>query len=363
MKKISTIILFCLWIPLLYCQPKLEFEKKYYDFGEIKEEGGKVTGRFTFTNTGDSNLILTTVRPGCGCTAADYTKTPIAPQEKGYIDVIFDPYNRPGGFTKNIRIYTNEPIFNNPQNPPHLIYIKGFVLKRPPTIYELAGYTSGYGVMRMKRNSCRFIVKNNETYIDTIHFKNFDTKSVEFTSIRYPAFVEELSRSFDTKIEADKEGYIVVQYNANQRNRWGKCSDPISFTTTDSIEPNKVFVFNAEIREDFSYLKPDSPLPIMQLSAADISFDKLKKGEKFEYTVIISNTGEEDLIIRDISTNLNAIKFTLPKNVIRPKQSTNLHIVFDSNLRIGKQNGYIEIICNDPNQANSYIRLFGEVIQ
>ena len=69
--------------------------------------------------------------------------------------------------------------------------------------------------MRMKEIVAG-LVKNNETYIDTIHFKNFDTKSVEFI-YEIPA-VEELSRSFDTKIEADKEGYIVVQYNANQRN-------------------------------------------------------------------------------------------------------------------------------------------------
>ena len=49
-----------------------------------------------------SNGLLTTVRPGCGCTAADYTKTPIAPKKKDGIDVIFDPYNRPGGFTKTL---------------------------------------------------------------------------------------------------------------------------------------------------------------------------------------------------------------------------------------------------------------------
>ena len=55
-------------------QPRIEFEKKEHQFGDIHEEGGKVTARFTFKNVGDSALLLTRVKPGCGCTAANYTR-------------------------------------------------------------------------------------------------------------------------------------------------------------------------------------------------------------------------------------------------------------------------------------------------
>ena len=106
MKSIKLTLALMLVALFVSAQPQLQFENTTYDFGNIKEEGGKVTGRFIFTNTGTSNLILKSVRPGCGCTAANYTTDSVAPGEKGFIDATFDPYNRPGGFTKNIRVTT-----------------------------------------------------------------------------------------------------------------------------------------------------------------------------------------------------------------------------------------------------------------
>ena len=58
----------------LFAQPAIQFDATTIDFGNIKEEDGKVSGRFEFTNTGNKDLLLTGVKPGCGCTAADYTK-------------------------------------------------------------------------------------------------------------------------------------------------------------------------------------------------------------------------------------------------------------------------------------------------
>lgn len=75
MKKLSLSFLLVLAFVLCNAQPKIQFDSNTYDFGKVKEEGGKVTGRFEFTNVGTEDLILTNVRPGCGCTAADYSRT------------------------------------------------------------------------------------------------------------------------------------------------------------------------------------------------------------------------------------------------------------------------------------------------
>ena len=44
-----------------------------------------------------------------GCTAPTYPKSPIAPGESGVIGVTYHAKGRPGGFSKNITIYTNVP--------------------------------------------------------------------------------------------------------------------------------------------------------------------------------------------------------------------------------------------------------------
>ena len=220
----------------------------------------------------------------------------------------------------------------------------------------------GHGMLRMKTNSCKFILKNTESYTDTIKFRNFDTKSIEILDIKYPVFVRELSKSFVKEIQPNEEATIVVQFDASQRNAWGKQSDPITFKTTDSLEPNKIFIFNSEIREDFSYIKPESNLPAVHLSTTEINFEQLKKGDPFEYEVTIMNNGKGDLIIRNVSTSLNAIQHQLENNVVRPNHKVTLKISFNSNYRVGKHNGSVEIITNDPNMSKAVIRVFGEVL-
>lgn len=59
------------------------------NFGTVKQ-GEKVTVKFRCLNTGEKPLMLTYVRPGCGCTVAEYTKEAILPGKEGYVLANFD---------------------------------------------------------------------------------------------------------------------------------------------------------------------------------------------------------------------------------------------------------------------------------
>lgn len=61
---------------------------------------------FEFKNTGKTAVIIKTVQPSCGCTAADYTKEPIAPGKTGYIKAIFNAASA-GPFTKTVTVSTS----------------------------------------------------------------------------------------------------------------------------------------------------------------------------------------------------------------------------------------------------------------
>ncbi len=107
--------------------PKIEFESKTHNFGAIKEDGGSVTHRFTFTNTGDAPLTITSVRPSCGCTSPKWSRTPVKPGETGTIGATFNPRGRPGSFKKSINVTTNDQA-----NSRVTIFISGIVEKTPP---------------------------------------------------------------------------------------------------------------------------------------------------------------------------------------------------------------------------------------
>ncbi len=69
--------------------PRFSFEKDVHDFGEVRN-GDVVTTTFEFTNTGNSPLEIEKVEARCGCTAPSFSDEPVAPGEKGYIEVAYD---------------------------------------------------------------------------------------------------------------------------------------------------------------------------------------------------------------------------------------------------------------------------------
>lgn len=83
-----------------------KFEKLDHDFGTLKK-GDVVQYVYEITNTGDKPLIISTVKPACGCTAPNYTTEPIAPGQKGSVTLSFDSANFSGVTTKTAEVYTN----------------------------------------------------------------------------------------------------------------------------------------------------------------------------------------------------------------------------------------------------------------
>ena len=76
------------------------------DFGTIAE-GQKVEVSFRFRNTGITPLVITQVRPSCGCTIAEQPKEPIAPGAEGHITATFNSEGHPGVNTKSLFVTAN----------------------------------------------------------------------------------------------------------------------------------------------------------------------------------------------------------------------------------------------------------------
>ena len=87
-------------------EPVITFDTVFYNFGTVKH-GEKVTYSYTYTNTGESDLVITNVLPSCGCTVPKYDKNPISPGSTSSIDVVFDTQGRSGSQFKSVKIYSN----------------------------------------------------------------------------------------------------------------------------------------------------------------------------------------------------------------------------------------------------------------
>jgi hypothetical protein len=84
------------------------------DFGTI-QEGQKLEVSFRFRNSGDKPLVISQVRPSCGCTVAEQPKEPVPPGGEGLIKAIFNSQGHVGANHKTLYVSANaRNLSNNP---------------------------------------------------------------------------------------------------------------------------------------------------------------------------------------------------------------------------------------------------------
>ena len=102
-------------------QPRIFCEEPTFDFGS-KDSSEIVDHTFVLKNTGHSDLVITAVRPACGCTAAELTQSPIPPGESAKLSAKLTLAGRNGQVQKPILIESNDPA-----NPALQLVIKGVI--------------------------------------------------------------------------------------------------------------------------------------------------------------------------------------------------------------------------------------------
>ena len=102
---------------------EINFETSTIDYGIISNgsDGQRI---FSFSNSGNTDLIIQNVQSSCGCTVPKKPDGPIAPGKSSEIIVIYDT-NRIGPFRKTITVTTNVL-----KNPIIALKIKGTVLPK-----------------------------------------------------------------------------------------------------------------------------------------------------------------------------------------------------------------------------------------
>jgi len=123
MKNLLAFLLVSLFSISIYAQEasaKIEFKEDTVDYGKI-ENGSNGVRTFIFKNTGNAPLVITNVKSSCGCTVPKKPTAPIAPGEKGEIEVKYDT-KRTGIIRKTITVTSNA---TNVKNGVSYLKIKG----------------------------------------------------------------------------------------------------------------------------------------------------------------------------------------------------------------------------------------------
>ncbi len=89
-------------------QPKIDIPETRHDFGRVFEQKQYIHN-FAVYNRGDQELIISGVRPGCGCTVTNFDKS-IAPGKQGNIEFVLDGEKVHDAFNKNATVTSNDPV-------------------------------------------------------------------------------------------------------------------------------------------------------------------------------------------------------------------------------------------------------------
>ena len=355
MKRSISFLVLMLACAGMMAQPKLNFANTRHDYGTIKEEAGKQEAVFNFTNTGDSVLVLTRVQSSCGCTAADYTKSPVPPGGKGFVKAVFDPKGYSSRFAKSVTVYSNaKPAVT-------VLVIEGNVAPREKTVEEL--FTFAVGPVRFQSNHLAFTTTKSEKKIRVMPVINTSKEpaTVEFEGL--PAHLQ--LKVSPATLKPGEKGIIEGTYDAKlNSSAWGNVNDLVRLKVNGQSQPNIYLYVSANLVEDFSGLNAQqlASAPVFKLDSNTVNFGKMKQNSSADVEYFFTNQGKSDLIIRHVKAGCGCTALMPTENVIKPGARGSIKAKFNSGGYKGQIYKNIFVYTNDPKNSEVMLMIKGEVL-
>ena len=334
-----------------WAQAQITFDKKVHEFGAVLWKN-PVTATFTITNSGDKPLVISNVTTSCGCTVANWTKTPIAPGASGVVSSTFDS-KALGRFQKSIGIYSNA------SERPIYLAIRGEVTADPKNYTVTHPYE--IGPIRLDKESLEFddAHKGDKLEMDLLVA---NTTEAVYTPVlmHLPPYLSAVA--IPEKIARGRSGKIRVTLDTEKLPKFGLTTATVYLSRFmgDKVGEENAIPVSAVLLPDFSRLSQQelqNP-PVIELSSTELTFPALGEREKKAQTVIIKNTGKRNLEITDLQVFNSVLGVHLKKHVLKPGASTKLKITaFGKNLKRVKGTPRVLMITNDPNCPKVIIKV------
>jgi len=103
------------------------------------------------------------------------------------------------------------------------------------------------------------------------------------------------------------------------------------------------------------------PKPRILVSEEEWDFGKVTQGEKPTHIFIVKNGGEGDLIIEGVKESCPCIEASISTTLIKPGESAELKVTYDTTDYTGKDEKHVHIYSNDPQESDKKINLYVEI--
>ena len=340
---IVTILLWAAFCLTGMAQAKATFDKEVHDLGVVLWKH-PATATFTIKNEGDKPLVISNVTTSCGCTDAEWTKTPIAPGATGKITSTFDA-KALGRFQKSVGVYCNasaRPIY---------LTLRGEVSADPKN-YTLT-HPYEIGPIRLNKDAIEFDDANKgDKPVMELLVANTTNEVYTPVLMHLPPYLEAVA--VPERIGKKGTGKIKITLDTDKLPKFGLTTVTVYLSRYpgDKVGDDNAIPVSAILLPDFSNISQQQRLnpPVIELSSTELTLLPLGEKEKKSQTVIVKNVGKSNLEITDLQVFNSALGVQLKKRVLKPGASTKMKItVYGKYLKKVKGTPRVLMITNDPN--------------
>lgn len=326
--------------------PVMTFKEYTHNFGDVKQENGPAKVTFEFTNTGKLPIVITDVQTSCHCTTPQYSKQPVPPGAKGFIDVVYDAASV-GQFSKTITVTSNAA------NSPVVLNINGNVVEKQNSVEEQ--YPQQIGDLRINNSYLNLgNVYNNEIKTQNINIINTTLKDMtidvdsQYTSNFVTAKIE------PPVLKPNQTGLIEVSLDGSKVNDWEYVNGILALKVNGQQYSARPIQISAIINEYFTDEQIKNA-PKMSFEENTFDFDTITEGQVIEHVFRFTNVGKSDLLIRKTSTTCGCTAVNLSNDHISQGRTGEIKVTFNSAHKSGQQIKLITIIINAPDPDRKQI--------
>ncbi|MGY6523230.1 MAG: DUF1573 domain-containing protein [Mongoliitalea sp.] len=321
----------------------LNWQQKSIYLGPVLAENGVTTVEFLATNPHADTLFITDVITDCGCTVVGYSRDTLVADGLLSIKVSYESDYRGGDFAKLILVRTNLDIYGD------TLILEGINFPVIDDAERNFPYKKGELGFRLPSINLGQLF-TNEPKVKFYDVYNFGKDSVSFKDLMeqpWPAYVQFTLEP--RKVAPSSRALLAVTADAEKIGDLGFFSENIKVLTEDANASIDLTLMGTA----FEYFEPipksmEKMVPRLLLSESEIDFKEINSSRTVQRSLVLSNLGQEPLLIRKVSTNCDCVIVNLEEKEILPGGKVEISISFDPKGRRGIDHKHITLFTNDP---------------
>lgn len=291
-------------------QPKIVVTDPVKDVGQVTK-GSKISHDFVVENKGSAPLLISEVRPSCGCTVVSFDKA-IAPGASGKVHTVVDTTDFSGPIAKDVTVLSNDP------NTPRLrLVIKADVR---PFVFADPGYA-------------RYIYVQDEkpgTIVQTIYSSDFPGLKILDVKSPYPFIKVAYHEATKEERKAGIKGNqwrvsTTIQPNAPI----GPLADFLVIKTNHPKQPTLKIPISGFVR------------PVMAATPDRIQLGTRKLDKPHSYTVVVTNFATEPMELTGVDVTVPGVTGEI-KQVLKGRR-WEVGLLFSVKMKTGPFAGTVKI--------------------